>query len=279
MPDTGCLNMKKIIFAIGISLIVGFAAASWMETALLSSVSPEAEQSEASVSSFDTAAPVEERIHALEQAVIAEQQARQLLEDELLVLREEIEQRNENAAETEEQQISAREEMRQSFRARRFGFSSSQGQVGRLVEAGFPVSQAEWIVQREAELQMEMLQERFAAMRGSEGPGFFGSALPPESGLRAELGEADYERYLTANGRSTSVDVGSVIPNSPAQAAGLQPGDRIVRYDGERVFSMMDVAGRIMRGEAEGNVIVDIERDGAPMQLVIPRGPLGVSGN
>jgi hypothetical protein len=42
---------------------------------------------------------------------------------------------------------------------------------------------------------------------------------------------------------------------------------------------MMDMAGRIMQGEKEGNVVVDIVRDGAPMQLVLPRGPLGVSGN
>ena len=271
--------MKKIVFAIGISLLVGFAAASWMDTTLLSSRSQETEPSEIRISAFDTATPVEQRIRALEQAVIEEQQARQLLEDELLALREEIEQRDGRAAETEEQQISAREEMTEAFRARRFGFRSSQGQVDRLVEAGFPVGQAEWIVQREAELQMEMLQQRFEAMRGGEESRFFGSGFAPDSGLRADLGEVDYERYLTANGRSTSVGIGSVIPNSPAQVAGLQAGDQIIRYDGERVFSMMEVAGKIMRGEAEGNVIVDIERDGIPMQLVLPRGPLGVSGN
>ena len=279
LDEWGYPDMKKIIFAVGISLVVGFAAASWMKTALISSGSGQSESSDSTISSFDKAAPVEERIRALEQAVIQEQQARQFLEEEILMLREEIEQQDESAAATEEQQISAREEMREAFRARRFGFSSSQGQVDRLVEAGFPVGQAEWIVQREAELQMEMLQERYEAMRGSEEPGFFGLGFAPDNGLRAELGEADYERYLAANGRATSVGIGSVIANSPAQEAGLQPGDQIVRYDGERVFSMMDMAGRIMQNPSEGNVIVDIERDGVPMQLVIPRGPLGVMGN
>ena len=167
--------------------------------------------------------------------------------------------------------------MREAFRSRRFGFSSTQGQTDRLVEAGFPVSQAEWIVQREAELQMQRIQARYEAMRGEEGPRFYVPA--PDSELRAELGEADYERYLAANGRSTSAGIESVISNSPAQVAGLQPGDQIVRYDGARVFSMMDVASRIMQGQTEGNVIVDIVRDGAPMQLVLPRGPLGVGGN
>ncbi len=271
--------MKKLTFTIGISLIVGFAAASWLDTNFVSSDVQPITPAEPNNSSFDGTEPVEERIRALEQAVIEERQARQLLEVELLVLREEFEQRDESAVEAEQQQISAREEMREAFRSRRFGFNSSQGQVDKLVEAGFPVSQAEWIVQREAELQMEMLQARYEAMRGSEEPRFFGSGFPPDSGLRAELGDADYERYLTANGRSTSVGVGSVIPNSPAQAAGLHPGDQIVRYDGQRVFSMMDMAEQIMQGQTEGNVVVDIVRDGAPMQLVLPRGPLGVMGN
>ncbi len=271
--------MKKLIFAIGISLVVGFAAASWIETSLVSLGTQQIDPSESGISSFDAAAPVEERIRALERAVIEEREVRQLLEVEILVLREEIEQRDAESSEPDEPALSAREERREAFRARRFGVRSTQGQVDRLVEAGFPADQAEWIVQREAELQMEGLQARYDAMRRNEEQGFVGRGFSQNSELRAELGDADYERYLTANGRSTSVGIGSVIPNSPAQDAGLQPGDQIVRYDGERVFSMMDMAGRIMRTEAEGNVIVDIERGGVPMQLVIPRGPLGVMGN
>ena len=271
--------MRKIMIAIGISLVVGFAAASWMETASVSPVAEGPMSSEAVVSSLDTAAPVEERIRSLEQALIQEQQARQFLEDEILILREEIERQDADSVENEERNVATMQERREAFMTRRFGFSSTQGQLDRLIEAGFPPDQAEWIVQREAELQMERLQARYDAMRGSEEQGFFGRGFSDDSTLRAELGETDYERYLTANGRSTSVGIGNVIPNSPAQEAGLQAGDQIVRYDGERVFSMMDVAGHIMQNEAEGNVVVDIERDGTPMQLVIPRGPLGVMGN
>jgi hypothetical protein len=275
-------GMKKLIFAIGISLVVGFAAASWIETSLLSSDTQQNDPSESGISSFDAAAPVEERIRALELAVIEEREVRQLLEVEILVLREEIEQRHTESSEPsepDESVFSAREERREALRARRFGVRSTQGQVDRLIEAGFPADQAAWIVQREAELQMERLQARYDAMRGNEEQGFFAQGFSQNSELRAALGDADYERFLLANGRSTSVGIGSVIPNSPAQVAGLQPGDEIVRYDGERVFSMMDMAGRIMQGEKEGNVVVDIVRDGAPMQLVLPRGPLGVSGN
>jgi C-terminal processing protease CtpA/Prc len=269
--------MKKIIVAIGISLAVGFAAAAWMEPTFWSPISPKIEQSTPDVSSFDAAAPAEERIRALEQAVIQEQQARQVLEDEMLMLREEIEERRADPVEAEEQSVAAREARREAFMSRRFSNGPTQGQLDRLVEAGFAPDQAAWIVQREAEVQMEMLQARYEAMRAQDNPRFFGSTIDTE--LRAELGEVAYERYLAANGRPTAIRIGNVIPNSPAQAAGLQPGDQIVRYDGERVFSMMDVAGHIMQNEAEGNVVVDIERGGVAMQLVIPRGPLGVMGN
>ena len=269
--------MKKIIFAIAISLVVGFAAASWMETSLISTNPGQAESSESAMPSFDAAAPVEERIRVLEQAVIQEQQARQFLEDEILILREEIEQQGAGPVDVDERDMEAIQTRREAFMARRFGSSSTQGQLERLIEAGISPEQAEWIVRRESELQMEMLQARYEAMQSDNTRRFFGSAT--DSDLRAALGEADYERYLTANGRSTSVGIGNVIPNSPAQQGGLRPGDQIVRYDGERVFSMMDMAGHIMENEAEGNVVVDIERDGMPMQLVIPRGPLGVMGN
>ncbi len=269
--------MKKLIFAVVISLGIGFAAASWIETTLVSTEVQSIEQS--SVSAFDSAAPVEERIRALEQAVIQEQQARQWLEEEIYVLREEIEQRDAEAVAAEEQNVEAITERRQSFMSRRFGGDSNQVQLDRLVKAGFPPDQAQWIVDREAEMQMERLQARYEAMQSSGDQGFFGRGFSQDGTLRAELGDADYERYLNANGRSTSVNIGNVLSNSPAQQAGIQPGDEIVRYDGERVFSMMDVAGRIMQTEAEGIVVVDIVRDGVPMQLVLPRGPLGVMGN
>ncbi len=271
--------MKKLIFTIAISLIVGFAAASWLDTSFVSSDVRPFEPAEPNNASVGGTAPVEERLRALEQAVIEERQARQLLQEEILFLTQEIERLDEGDTEAEDRQLSAKAETREAFRSQRFGLNSTQGQIDRLVEAGFPVGQAEWIVQREAELQMEMLQARYEAMRGVEESRFFGLGASPENGLRVELGDADYERYLLANGRSTSVGIDRVVPNSPAQDAGLQPGDQIVRYDGERVFSMMDMAAHIMQNRSEGNVIVDIVRDGAPMQLVLPRGPLGVSGN
>jgi S1-C subfamily serine protease len=125
---------------------------------------------------------------------------------------------------------------------------------------------------------MAALQARFdAGQSGDAGAWWQGRAEIAET-LRAELGESGYERYLEANGRSTSVTVGTVIESSPAERAGLMPGDRITRYSGERIFGMSELTRQTMEGTPGQQVVVDIVRDGQPMQVVIPRGPLGISG-
>ena len=153
-----------------------------------------------------------------------------------------------------------------------------EGRIERLIEAGFLPSQANMIVRRESELQMESLQARYEAERSGNPSGFFRSRNASSDALREELGDVDYERYRAANNRSTSITISSVIESSPAQSAGLQPGDEIVRYDGERVFSMTDLTRQTMDGAAGQNVVVDIMRNGTPMQIVMPRGPVGISG-
>ena len=134
------------------------------------------------------------------------------------------------------------------------------------------------IVRRESELQMQSLQARYEAERSGDPVDYWRSRNASSETLRQELGDADYERYLTANDRSTTISVSSVIDSSPGQAAGLQPGDEIVRYDGERVFSMTDLTRQTMAGTAGQNIVVDIMRDGNPMQIVMPRGPVGITG-
>jgi S1-C subfamily serine protease len=96
--------------------------------------------------------------------------------------------------------------------------------------------------------------------------------------LRTELGDVDYSRYLAANGRQTDIQVYGVLDSSPAQTAGLRPGDRIQRYGGQRIFTVRELTEQTLQGNPGENVAVDILRDGMPMQVVLPRGPLGVTG-
>ncbi len=62
--------------------------------------------------------------------------------------------------------------------------------------------------------------------------------------------------------------VGRVMENMPAQAAGLQPGDRIISIDGAAISSWDDLI-RIIHGSPEKEVNIAWERNGAPMSARI----------
>jgi C-terminal processing protease CtpA/Prc len=152
---------------------------------------------------------------------------------------------------------------------------TTQGRADMLIEAGFAPDRAEWIVQRESELQMDLMRAMFDARQSGERPDR--SRLDPDQALRAELGDVEYEQYLEANGRSTAVAVGSVLESSPGQRAGLQSGDQIVGYNGQRVFSYGELSEQTMSATPGRAVVVDIVRDGVPMQVVVDAGPIGIS--
>jgi hypothetical protein len=271
------MPIKPIAIASVASFVCAFAAASWVNQLDLRT----AEVPGDAVDSFDQDLPVEQRIAALERAVSDERQARQLLQEEVFYLTSELEiladlriPPRADESPVESQGDESRDSRREEIRRR----NSREGRVERLVAAGFLPSQADWILQREQELQMEALQERFDAERSGEPIDWMANRNQSGDALREELGEADYERYLDANNRSTNVSVSSVIESSPAQVAGLQPGDEIFRYDGQRVFSMTDLTRQTMVGEPGQNVVVDVMRNGNLVQVVMPRGPVGITG-
>ena len=123
------------------------------------------------------------------------------------------------------------------------------------------------------------MQILYEARRTGERPPDFRLSTDPDRALRLEIGDAEYEQYLEAYGRSTSVAVGTVLESSPGQRAGLRPGDQIVAYGGERVFNYNDLGGRAMAATPGQPVVVDIIRDGVPMQIVIEGGPIGISNS
>ena len=266
----------KVSFTLAVSLAVGFAAASWIKGEYrIRSIGPTNDTVEWS---FDRSLPVEDRIRALEQAVSDERYARQLLQEEVLFLSDRLQEVSAGGPPFMEPEIPVdavadREENRAETRSRR-----PEDRAGQLEGAGFTAGEAEWITRRESELQMAALQARYEAGRSGDDSAWWRSRGEISETLRAELGEAGYERYLEASGRSTSVTVGTVIESSPAQRAGLLPGDRITRYGGERIFGMTDLTRQTMEGAPGQQVVVDIVRGGQPMQVVIPRGPLGISG-
>jgi C-terminal processing protease CtpA/Prc len=149
----------------------------------------------------------------------------------------------------------------------------------RLVAGGFTEERANQILNLEDEARMTALQAEYEARRNGETFNPWERASDFQADLRERLGDAEYEKYLTAQGTQASVTVREVIGSSPANRAGLRPGDRILSYDGERVFGMNDLKSMAFSGDPGEDVIVDIERNGQRMQLVLPRGPLGITGS
>ena len=224
-------------------------------------------------------APLAERVRRLERALGQEREARQLLEDELFYLAGEFERLRAGrpgsaAAEARAAASEPRTEMRRSQPP---AAVVRETRAARLVEAGFTPERAEWILQRESRLQLTMLEARHAASREGDWDGYRELARAEQQAFRDELGP-DYERYLDGTGRPTAITVTGVMDTSPAQRAGLRPGDRILSYGGRRIYSMSDLNDATLAGAAGESVLLQIERDGMPMQIAIPRGPVGITG-
>lgn len=272
--------MPKAVIATIAILLTGVVVAAWVG---LESEPPSASPVTA-VAAFDPDAGVEERLAALEAAVIAEREARQLLEEEILVLYEEIETLEALAATPAGPgggvgSVTAgttATSVTQGVRTIRGSRDDPAERIRAYVEAGFSESRAEWLVSREGELRMEAMQAQYEAAREGETGNRWQYFIDSDQQMRAELGEAEYEMYLTAIGRPTAVNVGQVYDSSPGQSAGLQPGDRITHYDGARIYSAWELSRQTLEGEAGENVVIIVERDGNPIQLVVPRGPIGI---
>lgn len=270
--------MSRLIAIVAVSLVAGFAAAFWFagvgdgQRAVLPTGNTAFENG-----GVNTEAGIFERLQALESALGVEREARQLLEEELLVLYEILDARDPPQALTSAEAAAVEAEAARDLRSRRRATSADDrsARVQALTDAGLSAERAKWIVERESALQMQMMQDRYEAMRENY-PESNGRFFDEGNSLRAEIGDDDYAMYLEANNRPTTIGVRSVLEASPANTAGLQPGDQITYYDGVRVFDIGDLTRQTMRGEPGESVVVTVVRDGAPMQVVMPRGPLGI---
>ena len=148
-----------------------------------------------------------------------------------------------------------------------------QAELDMLLQTGLARSDAERIIGLETDLQKKILSSRFGSQRINARESF----LEMNRTLRSELGDEKYELYLEATGRPTSIEVGQVVPDSAGAAAGLQEGDNIISYDNERIFNINDLQQATRSGTEGQNVVMEVERDGLPVTLVIPRGTIGIS--
>jgi membrane-associated protease RseP (regulator of RpoE activity) len=141
-----------------------------------------------------------------------------------------------------------------------------------LIVAGFAPARAEWINRRVQELRMQAMQAEDEARREGRAP-------PPDleaTTLRTELGDEDYERFLTAQDRPTRIKVIRVLARSPAERAGLRQGDEIFAYDGTRVFDIQQLNELALRGTRGEPVVVGVRRNGENFGFALPKGPTGI---
>ena len=151
-----------------------------------------------------------------------------------------------------------------------------------FLEAGFDPDRAEYVKQIQDDLALQRLYlrdqaEREGWLRSPRYRDAMQAIAQREEGLQQELGQDDYDRYLYAVGRPNRVLVGDVLANGPAQRAGIQIGDAILSYGGERIFEANSLVNATRDGTAGMSTAVEIERDGDTQLVYVPRGPLGIN--
>lgn len=277
--------MRKALVFLAAGLTAGFALSAW--------VAPGTRP--ATTRAADSNDPLAERVATLERTLESERRQREALAGQVAQLRDLVKAAgngasSRSAAATDPSAATgagneasgaaataAEEAASRRFRGRFGGADGEQARVDQLVAAGFSAERAAYIERRASELRMQALEAQYQARR-SGGP-IDPRGLPStEQSLREELGDADYERYLTALGRPTSVGVGGVLASSPAEQAGLQPGDEITSYAGQRVFNLGDLNRLTYQGQPGETVPVDVIRNGEPLEVYVPRGPIGIEG-
>ncbi|MBW2273559.1 MAG: PDZ domain-containing protein [Deltaproteobacteria bacterium] len=147
-----------------------------------------------------------------------------------------------------------------------------------LAQAGFAASEIEHLRERWEQFELDKLYladkaEREKAEGKRRQPGELAEL---RSNFRDEVGESGYDAYLYATGKHNRVVIREVLQNSPAMHSGLEQGDVVLRYEGERIYRPRELQ-RASRKGVEGEVVrLEVLRHGSRISVTLARGPLGV---
>jgi hypothetical protein len=154
-------------------------------------------------------------------------------------------------------------------------YSAGSGSLARIEQAGLSAGEFEAIEQRVDATNFARFEDRWLRSRQR----YLDSEQTPglADGLRNELGDDTYDRYLFASGRPNRVRVRGVMEGSAAEMAGLNGGDIVISYGSKRVFNFDDLRRLSYQGQPGESVVMEVRgADGSISQLVMPRGPLGL---
>ncbi len=163
-----------------------------------------------------------------------------------------------------------------------FGQPDSDEQYESLVSAGIDPAVAAEIKQRSDQWTLQRLElvdqaSREGWRRSEEFEERMSALREERPDIRSELGDDDYDRYLFESGESNRVQIGSIIEGSAAQIAGVQVGDIVRSYAGQRIYTMRELQSATREGTRGESVSVFIERGSQQLALDVSRGPLGVT--
>lgn len=270
--------MQKLAIVAVAALLAGLAIGAWV-------IGGSGTQEPADFGAAGQLQPdMEQRLLQLEQMLLEEREARVALEDTLAMLFDELDRPGspEERAAVEQgarqaRQVAAQQDVRRRDRSNWLQ-DYNQHRIERMIEGGFSEEEARNLIDQESAARYEAMRAAWEAERSGEPFDPYASWTDPQRILRDTVGDDAYARYLETQGQPTSIEISQVMSNSPGAQVGLEPGDRISRYNGERVFSISDLRMLTMQGNPGEDVVVEIVRDGVSMQLTLPAGPIGITG-
>ncbi len=146
-----------------------------------------------------------------------------------------------------------------------------------LRDQGMSENEIQRLRQRFDEVELEKLYARDRAAREgwTDSSRHYKEMLDIQSEFREELGEYDYDAVLYASGRNNRVRIQDLLRGSAAADAGVQAGDVILSYAGDRVFDPSTLYKWTKEGAIGESVELEVLRGKRIVRIEVPRGPLG----
>ena len=235
-------------------------------------------------------APVREELRRLQASLQRESAARRALEERVQWLSERIGEaeggedfesvtgtgEGDGVDEVTEAEVGSEDELA----AEAVGLDSDERpvfDVSGLVSHGLPLHEAERLRERweQHELDKIYLDDQAAREGWRRKPRHYHQRQRLERELTEELGDEGWDRMLYASGQDNRVVVRDVLQGSTAEIAGLEPGDTILRYNGNPIYKIGVLQRATTRGQVGERVRAEVLRGDEVFTVDLERGPLG----